>query len=448
MNMVYPNGTICSSDAEEIVSRVAVKLSNPIQVEQQSKSAHNLDRIPGMDPCHPWQSLSLADGFPGVSILHSELAGVENKNRTWSHDCLAASIRYVSKSRSSRMAGLFNGPASLAYAAQVASQSESDYEGLRAQLGEIVVSQLQENLKREESRLSTGPRIAHTNAFDVISGLAGIGRLLIMQGGQYTEEIRSVLNYMVALSEPTIIQGRQVPGWIVKDSAGILKNDAGGGTFDLGMAHGISGPLALLAIAELNGFSTSGAPEALNRMADWLLLWQQRDAAGIFWPASITEQEQISGALMNEPSPNHSWCWGSPGIARALYLAGAASGNSRYMKCAMDAFRATLVRVESNANLVDPGLCHGWGGLLRIAQAMVEDTGDAVIADRLGSLAYRVAKSFDVESPFGFYFLTSSYLARDRAGFLGGAAGAALALQGFSGGSPSRTKWDSALLIS
>ena len=90
------------------------------------------------------------------------------------------------------------------------------------------------------------------------------------------------------------------------------------------MAHGIAGPLALLALAMRQDIRVPGHAEAIRRICTWLDDWQQASPAGPWWPEKITVAELHAGKPSMSGPARPSWCYGTPGIARAQQLAGIA----------------------------------------------------------------------------------------------------------------------------
>ena len=89
--------------------------------------------------------------------------------------------------------------------------------------------------------------------------------------------------------------------------------------------------------------------------------------------------------------------------------------------------------------MYDQSLCHGWAGLLRLAQS----------TDDADALAERVLAAFDPGHAVRFHLaLPSRGPPLDRPGFLDGSAGIALALHGYATARHPRTGWDAALLLS
>lgn len=101
-----------------------------------------------------------------------------------------------------------------------------------------------------------------------------------------------------------------------------------------------------------------------------------------------------------------------------------------------------------DGRVCDFALCHGWAGLLQITVRMAGDTGAACYRSAADLLAARIIEGFAPEAAFGFrYTHPRLEIGPDRPGFLEGAAGIALALRSYAGGTPPATTWDAALLL-
>ncbi|MEU1275614.1 lanthionine synthetase LanC family protein [Streptomyces sp. NPDC005799] len=105
------------------------------------------------------------------------------------------------------------------------------------------------------------------------------------------------------------------------------RRDGPGGHGNFGLAHGITGPLAL-ATALRHGHTAPGQTQAITRICDWLDRWRSGTDSRTWWPDLITRAEHRRGELQRPGPRRPSWCYGTPGIARAQQLAGLALGDS------------------------------------------------------------------------------------------------------------------------
>ncbi|GAB3474618.1 hypothetical protein GCM10027440_05290 [Nocardiopsis coralliicola] len=97
--------------------------------------------------------------------------------------------------------------------------------------------------------------------FDSVRGPSGLGAYLLHRSPQ-APELRAVLDYLVRLTTPRpaphAAEGA-LPGWWSRESsAGQRVNRVEDGHANLGMAHGIAGPLALLAHCARAGIAVDG----------------------------------------------------------------------------------------------------------------------------------------------------------------------------------------------
>jgi len=84
---------------------------------------------------------------------------------------------------------------------------------------------------------------------------------------------------------------------------------------------------------------------------------------------------------------------------------------------------------------------------LRSTQLMARNTDDPLFREHLPRLAAEVIQRFRPEAPFGFALPASSRRAPNLAGFMGGAAGAALALHAYVQDNNPTSAWDTAMLL-
>ncbi|MEV4008872.1 lanthionine synthetase C family protein [Nonomuraea angiospora] len=254
-------------------------------------------------------------------------------------------------------------------------------------------------------RLDTavGPVAGH----DLIDGTAGAAVYLLMRPP--SPGLEAVARELVrgASACPPFPMRRIPPGWSVGD-----------GYADCGLAHGVAGPLAVLSL--LSGHVGELARPAVQALAEWLLDAAVQDEWGTAWPAGVD-------GTRTYPSPRRaSWCYGVPGVARALWLAGEALDEPRYRRAARDAM-AGLLEAPDGWGLDSLGVCHGLAGLLLMTATFAgAEWGPANAREGGGFgaavevLFDRLCAAYDSRLPLGFDVAGT--------GLLTGAAGIALAL--------------------
>lgn len=286
--------------------------------------------------------------------------------------------------------------------------------------------------------------------YDTVYGLAGIGRFLLLfrEDPSMRPLLEKILDYLVQLTGDITIDGREVPGWYIEGEnlfAREERNRLPQGGFDLGLAHGIAGPLALLSIALLSGAEVRGQRAAVQKIAGWLNQWP--DEVNMSWPGLISLEEYFN-LSKNQSTARDAWCYGAPGIARVLWLAGCVLEDINLKNRAIQAFDALLARPDSTWNISSPAFCHGFSGLLCLTNLMRWDTGLERFAKYQEHLIGKVIDHFTPKAPFGFYTVAptdQSNLSMNNAGLLEGSAGIVLTLLAVI--RPPQTDWTTLFLI-
>ncbi|MGK5530620.1 lanthionine synthetase C family protein [Streptomyces sp. URMC 129] len=323
-------------------------------------------------------------------------------------------------------ASLFLGAPAMTYVLHLAAADSNRYAGALHALDTIVATHTRRRLDTAHARIDSGTQTSFAE-YDLLRGLTGLGALLLRRAPE-GDPLKGVLEYLVRLTEPiTGPDGRALPGWWVWHGPTHLDAPIPGGHANAGLAHGITGPLALLALAARRGITVPGHHDAMLRICRWLDRIRQSDHAGTRWPRWITATTTV---------PDHpatpSWCYGTPGLARAQQLAAIALGDPHQQRMAEQALLACLSDPLQLDQLTNRGLCHGVGGLLRTVQRVAQDAEDpAAFKSHLPELRERLLALRPPEDD----------------GLLEGTAGAALAFQSAEADSEPATDWDACLLL-
>jgi lantibiotic biosynthesis protein len=366
---------------------------------------------------------SLGAGKLGVMLLHYERARTGHGDRDTARNWLRATA--YPRVNSAADTNLYNGAPGLAFALHTSAADGGALE-LRRRLHERVKGIVSERLVVARERIRQG-RAASFAEYSQLSGLCGLGFYLLATEPR-TDLTGELLTYLVALTKPIRIDGVSRPGWwTTHDPYLNVSEEFPGGHANLGAAHGIPGPLACLAIAHRGGVTVPGQIDAIERISRFYDTWQHEHG---WWPQWLTGPELDQGRSEQLAPGRPSWCYGAPGIARALQLAAIALADPVRQRTAEDALLRCLADEVRQANFVEGGLCHGVAGLYRIVQRAAEDAQDARLAAALPGLERRLLAS----EPTGN-------------GFLDGAAGIALALQSRGPAIADGSTWDTALAL-
>ncbi|MGW4503674.1 lanthionine synthetase C family protein [Streptomyces sp. NPDC004436] len=365
---------------------------------------------------------SLAHGSLGPALLQVERARQGTGEWRDVHRTLAG----IGLLTDGPEANLFLGAPAMAFVLHLAADGTDRYAGALHTLDGIVAEHTRQRLSAAHARIDTGRRPSFAE-YDLFRGLTGIGALLLRRQ-PHGPEMRGVLEYLVRLSEPLAdATDGPLPGWWVGHAPASDKTATPGGHANAGLAHGITGPLALLSLALRAGVSVDGHEAAIRRICRWLDQVRQTDAHGLRWPRWISHR---GAAPAHAAAPG--WCYGTPGIARAQQLAAIVLQDADRKRMAERALLYCLADPHQIDLIADRGLCHGFGGVLRAVQRVAEDSGTpADYRHRFNLLAGRFALA----------------PAPEENGLLVGKAGAALAFRDAEVDATPRGQWDACLLL-
>ncbi len=369
----------------------------------------------------------------GVAVLYGQLDRLrpdDGWDRT-AHAALADATDDLNGAWSAHP-GMFGGLGGAAFAASWLSRDGTRYRRLMSTLDTRIVAAAGD---RGEA-LAARPYGLPARAWDTIVGLAGTAGYLLSRA----EEPLGVLTGLVRLCQ----HGPGGPNWftpadvIFPDSP--IARQFPDGVLNCGLAHGLPGPLAALALASRAGVSVAGQEEAILAGASWLLDNRADDEWGPNWPFGVSPTGRQG------PLAQSGWCYGSPGIARALWLAGVALDDAKIRTFAVETMTAVYRRPwRERAIGASPGLCHGVGGLLQITLRFANDTGNPVFTEAAIDLTERLLEMYEPQRTIGFATIEDDGARVDRPGLLDGAAGTALAL--LAAGAAVEPGWDRLLLL-
>ncbi|MFD7459204.1 MULTISPECIES: lanthionine synthetase C family protein [unclassified Streptomyces] len=331
-------------------------------------------------------------------------------------------------------ASLYRGVPAVAYALHFGKPSATSWTltELNAETIAIVAARVDAAQRRMDS--GRPPRM---DEYDLISGLTGLGAYLLRREQQTALE--RILSYLVRLlTEPLTIAGHPVPGWWTIDGPrGLPENGAfATGHANFGIAHGMPGPLALLALSSRAGVTVDGQDRALDEGIRFLTAWAQPSSDGaIGWPELLPLQAFLNGPVSGTEPGRPSWCYGTPGIGRALQLAALARRNDRARQFAEHVVLGSITDPRHLSQIEDVTLCHGWAGLLLTCDRIAAESAAPAITNELPALrSHLSAHMVRHEIP-------------QNAGLLSGNAGVLLTLHTLSTPRPTDLGWDTCLLL-
>ncbi|MFI9643732.1 lanthionine synthetase C family protein [Micromonospora sp. NPDC051925] len=381
--------------------------------------------IVGPSPDGRTRPQSLAGGAVGIALLHIERAASGHSDEATAHSWIrAAASEPISLGRNSDP---FHGAPALAFMLHTA-RPLGGYHRAFASLNDATITLTRQRLAAAHARIDRREPLTMYE-FDLVHGLTGLALYHLHAHADHPVS-RDLVAYLARITEPLDDTARP-PWWLPSGLGGTPAAHFPHGHGNIGAAHGISAVIAVLAYAILHGHDTPAAHNALTALCAWTDLHRQDDRDATWWPGYV-----VPDAVPKRHRP--SWCYGTPGIARAQQLAGLAQHDTTRQQQAENAMIAELTDTRQRERLPEIGLCHGKAGLIQTAYRMAADSTDphrsAQLTTHLPSLAAELANQLNTD-------------AHIEPELMNGTAGAALALHTATTGIPA-TRWDTFLGLS
>jgi len=181
------------------------------------------------------------------------------------------------------------------------------------------------------------------------------------------------------------------------------------------------------------GVTVDGHNTAIDTICSWLDQWRVGHGRHAWWPEVIDQHELRNRKAVHGGPPRPSWCYGTPGIARAQHLAGLATGDHTRVHLAEQALLGCATDERQLAQLTDASLCHGWAGLAHTLVCGAADTDNPRLTRAATTTLTRMREQ------------VNQYARPAHDGLLEGTSGIALAdLETLQ---PARSGWDTCLLV-
>jgi lantibiotic modifying enzyme len=278
--------------------------------------------------------------------------------------------------------------------------------------------------------------------YDLVGGILGLGVYALerLPRARARETLERVVERLFVTAE------RHDAGLAWRHPAALLpewqRAEFPHGWYNLGMAHGMPGIVALLAECVRADVATARSRELLEGLVPWLLA-QKLDVGG--FPGSVAP-----GAT---PAPTRTaWCYGDPGVAIALLSAARAAGNEEWRRAAIAIAQDVAARPHTRQGVVDAMLCHGACGVAHVFNRFFQATREHLFADAARRwLETAVTMRRPGTGVAGFSSFEPAVPGEGGArweatpGLLTGAAGVGLAL--LAAASAVEPRWDRMLLV-
>jgi lantibiotic biosynthesis protein len=316
---------------------------------------------------------SLGKGQAGVAVLYAWLARTRRtpKADAMASQCLDGAIEALSTHAMN--ASLYGGFTGVAWATDlVDGLLDPDAEDRN----EAVDDALLRLLSRADERAAP---------YDLVVGLTGLG-VYALQRYPRPAAIECLRRIVELLRESAQRDEHGLYWWTPPaELHEEWRKEYPSGRADLGVAHGVAGPIALLGCICGAGIERATARPLLEGAAAWLFAHSVPTEASLTFPLWVAPGFQ--------PYPARcAWCYGDPGIATALLTAARGVGNAGWAQTAVALACRAADRSASETGVVNGGFCHGAAGLAHLYNRMYQATGEP----RLGRAAlYWLERTLD-----------------------------------------------------
>jgi lantibiotic modifying enzyme len=280
--------------------------------------------------------------------------------------------------------------------------------------------------------------------YDLVSGLVGLAVYALerLPARAAVECLEGIVDRLGEIAE-TAREGMtwftppdHLPDW--------QRNRCPDGYYNLGLAHGVPGVIAVLASTCAAGIRPRKARKLLDGSVTWLLSQEREDGGASRFPAWIAP-----GAKPEDC--RSAWCYGDPGIAAALLCAARSVNQPDWERKAIEIARGVATRPPDEAGVIDAGLCHGAAGLGHVLNRIYQATGEETLGEAARFWFERTLAMREPGRGVGGFLAPAAKedgtrYWNDEAGILTGASGIALAL--LAATTAVEPAWDRMLLLS
>jgi len=317
----------------------------------------------GVEPYRIARGASLGHGSSGIALFYAYLSQIVKNNpvfadeadRFISHACDALEIAPM-------QGGLYRGISGIAWTVQ-------HFQGFLYE-DESYDPETDPNTEIDRILLDHWSK---TEKFDVWEGCTGMGVYALERYPHSNSKL--LLELLLTQLEQLATQTDKGITWVTPPDPGLsgAAQVGPGGSYVLGVAHGIAGVISFLSRAHtLNIF-----PETTNKLlygaVSWLLAQQRENDTPLLFPQFIMPPD-------NKPitTGRFGWCHGELGLAAALISAGGCAGESSWKAKAVEAAHTSinyLDELSKTTGIPHPCLCHGSAGLGHMFNRIYRATG-------------------------------------------------------------------------
>jgi len=297
----------------------------------------------------------------------------EGKWETLVHDCLEI-IRQDLYASAFESIFIFSGISHVALIVKNLNEKMPSLESFLLTLNNILCENLNNYMNTVDYE-----EFLKINNFEFIYGLSGTLRYILdfHCNKKMDNAAKKILKYFVKRSREKVINEHKILGWHyypLPHESQYLPIDTKNGLINYGISHGMAGPLMTMSLAYSKGVEVEGLKEAI----DGLFAEYHKSAFYfdniIHWPGRITFEQYIGEKEILQLPRQMSWCYGSLGVLRAMYLAAVYTSNDKNKNFVLQELKK-IARIDKDDYMLSlPSICHGFAGTVAVMEEMYNDT--------------------------------------------------------------------------
>jgi len=296
----------------------------------------------------------------------------------------------------------FSGMSHVAFAVKDLAIKSPKLEPFLHGINKILLDNLSAYMKKSDSK-----EFKTSGNFEVIKGLSGpLGYLLSGDDEQMMDISGQIVDVFIQRSKDIILLGQNIPGWHYypsKTEKSFMIEEAINGCINYGLSHGMAGSLVTLAMAHKKRIRKEGLYEAIDGLFSEFMKSHYYDDDGIVhWPGRITTEQYVELEAIPQIPRQMSWCYGSVGILRTLYMSSVFMSNEKIEQFAL-AELLKIAQMDLDKYLLSqPIVCHGYVGTAAILDLMYQDTRKTEFLNKVLemiyiSISYSIDRFFEAE---------------------------------------------------
>lgn len=392
-----------------------------------------------------FNELSLSHGIPSLCMLYGELNEIY-PNQGWDQ----IGNNYISIIGNKLMneginsLSIFSGLSGIGLATVCLSHNGLHYNNFINNINKYIKSNAYNYLKSLKFKNDL-----HMEYYDIISGVSGLGNYctLFKEDEEMVNILTEIVKYIINLTEDISVNDKKVPGWYIKSNNQFSQKDKEKwpqGCFNIGLAHGIPSLLILLINASKIGINLNGQNNSIYKLIQFLINFRVEDNNGGYWTTHISLKE-FNNNEINDFYTRDAWCYGTPGVAYSLLLAGIQLNNDEYVNIAVNAMKNSIKNLRDVKSSI---FCHGLSGIAYITYKFFLKTQDKFFKEQYIQLIDKILDMYNPNTPFGFFDIEANYekdIIHNNIGIIDGTTGVILTLLALKYGN--KTPWDYAFML-